>query len=199
MTSYWGCPTLPAIILWIPLIYHKLHYSMYHYVPVGAICVHIHWQNVIFCSCVSVSDLHVCVVQCSVVGASLSGLYCMYGGLWSLAENLNWVHLSVSQRLNVHVHFSSVESDSKGLLPECSVKEAWSEDDSNWSTRGSLRMVYYCKLSQLRTTTGKHFVAYSGKSIVLPSLAVCYQLANHCDGGEGEWRYWLLVARLATR
>ena len=39
----------------------------------------------------------------------------------------------------------------------------------------------------------------SEKSIVLPSLAVCYQLANHCDGGEGEWRYWLLVARLATR
>ena len=41
--------------------------------------------------------------------------------------------LNVLRRLNVHMHFSSVESDSEGLLPEWSigVKEARSEDSSS--------------------------------------------------------------------
>ena len=45
------------------------------------------------------------------------------------------------------MHFSSVESDSEGLLPECSisVEEARSKDDSSRSTHGNLCMVY-CKL-----------------------------------------------------
>ena len=45
------------------------------------------------------------------------------------------------------LYFSSVESVSEGLLPECSigVKEARSEDDSSRSTHGNLCMVY-CKL-----------------------------------------------------
>ena len=45
------------------------------------------------------------------------------------------------------MHFSSVKSDSEGLLPECSIgmKEALSENDSSRSTHGNLRLVY-CKL-----------------------------------------------------
>ena len=52
--------------------------------------------------------------------------------LVSTYQKFNLTHLNASQRLNIHMHFSSVESNGEGLLPEysVSVKEAWSEDDS---------------------------------------------------------------------
>ena len=52
--------------------------------------------------------------------------------------------------------YSSVESDSEGLLPECSisVKEARSEDDSSRSTHGNL-CLFYCKLPVFISLAGQ--------------------------------------------
>ena len=75
---------------------------------------------------------------------------CVYACLWPLTENFSWARLNVSQRLNMHSHSSSVESDSEETIAR--VHRAWSEDHSSWSTHCNLRMIY-CKLSQLRTMT----------------------------------------------
>ena len=84
-----------------------------------------------------------------VLSTVTSMFVCMFACLWPLIKNFNWTHLNVSRRLNIHVHFSSVESNSDRLLPECrGLKVKTTQVETHMPTYVSFT---YCKLKPWQT------------------------------------------------